>query len=720
MDFSVLPCEFAGYTLEKQIGAGGFGTVFQASDANGRVLCVKIFAPLSFDSPSETKALVQTECYSSFNHPNAVQIICSGLALNCPDCQDELQQKSETTYCCIRCKVFYTLQQEQLYRHCAQCRNTCIVTYDSKGSPQYYSCTTCRKLYDYKNPSFYYYLVMEYLGGSDLDHFIKTQGPLCLHDALFITLRVAHFLDALHSINYLHRDINPKNIHLSKKAIVKIQKKETLDIHQDKEDIKVLDYGLVRDIETEETYGNLYYIPPEQRLGLSRAQTPADIYALGGLLYFMLNGQTPYQKETKGKDNLTQEIFNLQCRGILPASGKNTPLWCKVMYTLCMDATPANRPTARQVVAMLHHKLEHEEGGSLSASKASFWLYQRSNAWYARIFGLRNRLRLRLFASLRVAITDEALARELCNAQKTLRDSYEKEFTIRPEVTSVYPPGSKTSPYLKIEDAEREKKIQEDWGGGWFLAIQEAPKRLVAIKEFFVNSSNYQRLQRAFKSISIKLSQQGRKPPILDWGTIREPSPEKSAKVYIVFTYQEGQCLETIIREKKEKERRLLSNQEIYEILFAILDYLTIFHAEKLAVRTIIPEQILYNTDKQAIFLDYGLVKDTTAEALSGVVRKDAWLYTAPELFFGEEPKQSPLQYDVWAVGVIAYLLVAADLPYPTKAAIIDQKPPRPLNSASPFRRFVEKAMAWETKDRYRDALEMLADFQKIATKEKE
>lgn len=714
MDFSVLPCEFAGYTLEKQIGAGGFGTVFKANDANGRVLCIKIFSPLSFDSPPETKALVQTECFSSFNHPNAVKIICSGLALTCPYCQDELERKSETMYCCIRCKLFFTLQQEQLARHCSQCRNTCIITYDSNGRPQYFSCTNCLKLYPYQNPTFYYYLVMEYLGGSDVETLVKTHGPLCLHDAFFITLRVAHFLDAIHSINYLHRDINPKNIHLSKKAIDKIVKQEKLDIHKDKEDIKVLDYGLVRDIQTEETYGNLYYIPPEQRLGLSRAQTPADIYSLGGLLYFMLNGRTPYLSETAGKDNITQEIFNLQYRDILPKTEKDIPLLGKVLYTLCMDASPADRPAAAQLVAMLHHWLEQADDSRLFAIKMAHWLYTQGNCWYGRLFFLRIRQRHRLFKLLKADMLDEALARELYTAQKNLKDSYEKEFTIKPEVTSIYPPGSITSPYLKIEDEEREHKIQQDWGAGWFLAIQEAPKRLVAIKEFFVNENNYNRLQRAFKSISIKLSQQGRKPPILDWGTIREPTKEKSAKVYIVFTYQEGQCLETIIREKKEKERRLLSNEEIYDILLAIVDYLAIFHAEKLAVRTIIPEQILYNRDKQAFFLDYGLVKDTTEEALSAVVRKDAWLYTAPELFFGEEPKQSPLQYDVWAVGVIGYLLVTADMPYPTKTAIIEQKMPKPINSASPFKDFVERAMSWETRDRHRDALEMLEDLKKI------
>jgi len=134
---------------------------------------------------------------------------------------------------------------------------------------------------------------MEFVDGPDLRGLMhNTTGPLPISLALSITRQIAEGLGAAHSKGMVHRDIKPENILMARDG--------------DRWLPKIADFGIVATKESSTAYtrtgGTLLtmaYAAPEQWRGTAAAQLDGrtDLYALGGLLYEMLTGQTAFQAE---------------------------------------------------------------------------------------------------------------------------------------------------------------------------------------------------------------------------------------------------------------------------------------------------------------------------------------------------------------------------------------------------------------------------------------
>ena len=130
-----------------------------------------------------------------------------------------------------------------------------------------------------------YYLVMEYVEGTDLKQKLRANaGPLPLINALSIAEQIASGLEVAHKAGLIHRDIKPHNILINNEGKVKIT-----------------DFGIARiDSDTEDTgiiVGSVHYISPEQVKG-ALATEAADIYSLGAVMYEMLTGKTLFEGDT--------------------------------------------------------------------------------------------------------------------------------------------------------------------------------------------------------------------------------------------------------------------------------------------------------------------------------------------------------------------------------------------------------------------------------------
>jgi response regulator RpfG family c-di-GMP phosphodiesterase/serine/threonine protein kinase len=137
-----------------------------------------------------------------------------------------------------------------------------------------------------------HFFVMEYVPGQDLEEYIKNHGPLAPAKAVDIMHQIASALAEAHKHNLVHRDIKPSNIHLTPEG-----------------QAKLLDFGLARYCPTGMTeqgtiLGTLDYMAPEQVSDARTVDIRADLYALGGTLYWCLTGHPPFPP----KGNVVQEL----------------------------------------------------------------------------------------------------------------------------------------------------------------------------------------------------------------------------------------------------------------------------------------------------------------------------------------------------------------------------------------------------------------------------
>lgn len=137
------------------------------------------------------------------------------------------------------------------------------------------------------------YFVMEYVPGKDLESLVEVKGPLAPTEACDLAYQIASALIEAQKQNLVHRDIKPSNILVTPEG-----------------QAKLLDFGLARHMPSRVTepgtvLGTFNFMAPEQACDASAVDIRADIYGLGGTLFWCLTGQIPF--EFKG--NFTQGVL---------------------------------------------------------------------------------------------------------------------------------------------------------------------------------------------------------------------------------------------------------------------------------------------------------------------------------------------------------------------------------------------------------------------------
>jgi serine/threonine-protein kinase len=133
-----------------------------------------------------------------------------------------------------------------------------------------------------------HYIAMKYIAGSTLKDILHQAGQLELDQSSAIIQQVGTALAYAHRQGILHRDIKPSNIMLTPDGWVYLT-----------------DFGTARDIRSTAdltkagtVIGTPEYMAPEQAQGVATIGTPADVYALGVVLYEMLTGEIPFEADT--------------------------------------------------------------------------------------------------------------------------------------------------------------------------------------------------------------------------------------------------------------------------------------------------------------------------------------------------------------------------------------------------------------------------------------
>ena len=136
-------------------------------------------------------------------------------------------------------------------------------------------------VYDWGHDGDTYFIVMEYVRGSDLKTAITQRGAISQRKVAEIGSQVCQALSVAHNQDIIHRDVKPQNIMV-----------------QPDGNVKVMDFGIARaknsmKQQTSAVLGTAHYISPEQAQG--KDLTPAsDIYSLGVVMYEAVTGKLPF------------------------------------------------------------------------------------------------------------------------------------------------------------------------------------------------------------------------------------------------------------------------------------------------------------------------------------------------------------------------------------------------------------------------------------------
>ena len=140
------------------------------------------------------------------------------------------------------------------------------------------------------------YIVMEYVPGKTLEDHVEMHGVLNPAEACDIIHQIASALVEANKLKLVHRDIKPSNILLTPEG-----------------QAKLLDFGLVhhqgaRLTEAGTILGTMDFMAPEQSQNASNVDIRADLYGLGGTLYWCLTGQTPFAIEGSVFETLARRL----------------------------------------------------------------------------------------------------------------------------------------------------------------------------------------------------------------------------------------------------------------------------------------------------------------------------------------------------------------------------------------------------------------------------
>jgi len=186
-------------------------------------------------------------------------------------------------------------------------------------------------------------LVMELIPGPTLAERIAA-GPIPVPEALAIARQIGAALEAAHEKGIVHRDLKPANIKLS-----------------DEGQVKVLDFGLAKAMDTEATsasgappansptltlestrvgaiMGTAAYMSPEQARG-KPVDRRADIWAFGVVFFEMLTGRSTFEGETVS-DTLAGVLRADIDWKYLPA---DTPPAIRRLLERCLQRDPKRR-----------------------------------------------------------------------------------------------------------------------------------------------------------------------------------------------------------------------------------------------------------------------------------------------------------------------------------------------------------------------------------------
>jgi serine/threonine protein kinase len=178
------------------------------------------------------------------------------------------------------------------------------------------------------------FLVLELIQGLTASQLVRDEAVPALRAARLVA-RVARALDAAHRHGVTHRDIKPENILIDEAGFPHL-----------------IDFGIAsfkdawsgHGIGEEGISGTVEFMAPEQARGDAERIGPrTDLFALGGILYYLLTGRAPFE------GGRLEECLDRARRCDLDLGALRRPGVPRALEKICrkaLEADPADRPSS--------------------------------------------------------------------------------------------------------------------------------------------------------------------------------------------------------------------------------------------------------------------------------------------------------------------------------------------------------------------------------------
>jgi len=210
------------------------------------------------------------------------------------------------------------------------------------------------------------YFTLEFVDGVSLAKQMRSM-PQVPKDASALIEKLARAMDYAHQQGIVHRDLKPANVLLSNDGV-----------------LKIADFGLAKQLDGDSTatktgtvLGTHNYMAPEQGRGDKDVGPPADVYALGSILYEMLTGRPPFLA-AKAVDT----VMRLLTQEPVPPSRltENLPRDLETICLKCLQKETHNRYVSARALA--EDLRRFQAGEPIQARPVGIW--ERAWRWCRR------------------------------------------------------------------------------------------------------------------------------------------------------------------------------------------------------------------------------------------------------------------------------------------------------------------------------------------------
>ncbi len=226
-----------------------------------------------------------------------------------------------------------------------------------------------------------YFIVSEFIKGIDL---YSATEYLDYEELADIIVQIARALEYIHAQGYVHFDIKPDNILVTRYKTVGIKEGSKVQYTESdlasskrgvfaKPNVKLIDFGLAEKITGSFNFaikGTLNYLAPEILNGTTPDKR-ADLYSLGVTIYQVANRDLPFYHETA---NVFQSAPITKRSDLFGLHMKKHPEYLRLLILKLLEERPEDRfQSAKEIIQFINKQTEYHFELETAETRASYF-----------------------------------------------------------------------------------------------------------------------------------------------------------------------------------------------------------------------------------------------------------------------------------------------------------------------------------------------------------